>query len=85
MTKEVELVKTAIEYLLGGELLPENGWSEEDVQILENLLESDFEIVKKKEKEICMACYGTGWYDNCDKKGKPIPCGACQGTGVQQD
>ena len=32
-------------------------------------------------KKICTACNGSGWYDNCDKYGKSIPCGACDGTG----
>lgn len=49
-TREVELTKIAIEYLLGAELTPEHGWNEKDVQILEDLLEADFEIVKKEKK-----------------------------------
>jgi hypothetical protein len=37
-----------------------------------------------KRKHICTACNGTGWYDACDKKGNPIKCGACGGTGLEQ-
>ena len=29
----------------------------------------------------CVACNGSGWYDSTDSKGRPIPCGACEGTG----
>lgn len=38
-----------------------------------------------EEKERCTACNGSGWYDACDKKGNPIPCGACSGTGFETD
>ena len=45
--KEIKLIKTAIDYLLEAELLPENGWTEEDISILEELSEINFGIVKK--------------------------------------
>lgn len=32
----------------------------------------------------CTACNGSGWYDCCDKKGRPIPCGSCDGTGKER-
>ena len=37
----------------------------------------------QKGKKRCVACNGSGWYDNCDKNGNPIPCGACNGTGYE--
>lgn len=37
----------------------------------------------KEDKRICIACSGSGWYDNCDKQGNPILCGACDGTGYK--
>lgn len=42
--KEVELIKYSIEYLLGGELLEENGWTDETIGILENLYDREFDI-----------------------------------------
>ena len=29
----------------------------------------------------CVACSGSGWWDNLDRKGRQIPCGACDGKG----
>lgn len=47
MAKEVQLIKFAIDHLLGAELLSENGWSTEDIETLKKLNESDFDIVIK--------------------------------------
>lgn len=47
-SKEVELIKIAIDHLLGAGLAPDNGWTEEEIQMLRKLLSTDFEIVKKK-------------------------------------
>ncbi len=32
----------------------------------------------------CTACNGSGYYDSCDRKGNPIPCGSCEGTGKER-
>lgn len=29
----------------------------------------------------CIACAGSGYYDDTDSKGRPIPCASCKGTG----
>lgn len=31
----------------------------------------------------CTACNGSGHYDAVTKKGRPIPCGPCGGTGEE--
>ena len=46
-----------------------------------SLREITFKESKIKSKKKCTACNGSGWYDSCDKKGSPIPCGGCNGTG----
>jgi DnaJ-class molecular chaperone len=34
----------------------------------------------------CVACNGSGWYDNTDRWGKQPKCGCCKGTGrVRED
>lgn len=40
-----------------------------------------FDHVYKKKLIICVACNGSGWYDNTDQYGNSIPCGSCEGTG----
>lgn len=47
MTKEVSLIKEAVNYLLDAELLEENGWTKEDVEILKKISETKFELVWK--------------------------------------
>lgn len=42
--KVKKLIKTSVEYLLDGELLEENGWTKEDLIILNALMIKDFEI-----------------------------------------
>ena len=32
----------------------------------------------------CTACNGSGWYDNCDKKGRATPCSSCEGNGREK-
>ncbi len=44
MTKTEEMVKEAATHLLEGELLEENGWFKEDIDILTRLQKDDFEI-----------------------------------------
>jgi hypothetical protein len=34
-------------------------------------------------RQKCYACDGSGWYDNTDAQGNSIPCGACEGTGLE--
>jgi hypothetical protein len=29
----------------------------------------------------CVACVGSGYYDDLDRRGRPIKCGSCSGTG----
>ncbi|APF26599.1 hypothetical protein ACXATD_002637 [Clostridium sporogenes] len=48
MKKEVELIKEAVENLLNAELLEENGWTEEDIEILNKLKDKDFYITFKE-------------------------------------
>jgi DnaJ-class molecular chaperone len=31
----------------------------------------------------CGACAGSGWYDSTDRKGRPIACDCCEGTGKE--
>ena len=38
-TGEVEAIEEALEYLLGAELLPKNGWTDEVVESIESALE----------------------------------------------
>ena len=39
---------------------------------------------KQAEEEMtCYACSGSGYYDSCDKHGKPIKCSSCRGTGIR--
>lgn len=44
MSREIELIKEAVDRLLECELLPENGWTLEDIEILEKISDSDFEV-----------------------------------------
>lgn len=32
----------------------------------------------------CIACAGTGFYDAADRKGRPVKCAACRGTGKDE-
>lgn len=43
-TKAKELIKYALEYLNNAELLEENGWTLEDIELLNTLLNKDFDI-----------------------------------------
>ncbi|MBD5589243.1 hypothetical protein [Clostridium botulinum] len=57
MNKEVELIKEAVGNLLNAELLEENGWTEEDIEILNKLKDKDFDIIfKENEKIKCPYC-----------------------------
>lgn len=40
-----------------------------------------FNHVYKNKLVNCVACNGSGWYDNTDHHGNSIPCGGCEGTG----
>jgi DnaJ-class molecular chaperone len=42
------------------------------------------EAAKAADKQRCAACSGSGWYDSTDRKGRPVPCGGCDGTGKDQ-
>ena len=33
----------------------------------------------------CTACSGSGYYDMCDKKSRPIKCSCCEGTGKMRE
>lgn len=55
-----------------------------DLEEFDNFYDSAIESMNQERKEIrCSACNGSGWYDNCDKHGNPIPCGACNRTGLK--
>ncbi|WP_179089075.1 hypothetical protein [Paenibacillus odorifer] len=47
MEEVVELIKESVEYLLGAELLEENGWTKEKINILKKISREDFEILFK--------------------------------------
>jgi len=53
----------------------EGGGKEDVFSIKEYFLNT--EIVEER----CCACNGSGWYDNLDRYGRHIKCGACKGTG----
>lgn len=42
--KVVALIKNAVDHLLEAELREENGWTKEDVELLEKVSTQDFEI-----------------------------------------
>lgn len=39
----------------------------------------------KNYEQKCISCNGSGWYDNTDENGNSIPCGACDGTGLEDN
>lgn len=45
--KEVTLIKEAVEYLMGADLSEENGWSKDDIEMLNKLKKKDFSIIFK--------------------------------------
>lgn len=44
MEKVRNLIQRAVEYLSEAELLEENGWTEEDIELLEYIKTTDFEV-----------------------------------------
>lgn len=42
--KVKELIKYSLEHLKDTELLEENGWSEEDIKLIDTLINNDFDI-----------------------------------------
>lgn len=47
MDKEVELIKEAVNYMLGADLTDENGWTKEDIDILNKIKNKEFTIIFK--------------------------------------
>lgn len=47
--KAIELIKYSVDYLLGVDLRDENGWSEENIKILEKLRDTKFNIQFEEE------------------------------------
>lgn len=48
MSKDMELIKEAIEYTLGADLTEENGWAKEYIESLNKLKNEEFTITFKK-------------------------------------
>lgn len=40
-----------------------------------------YDYIYKKKLVLCIACNGSGWYDNTRPDGSSIPCGSCDGKG----
>lgn len=51
MSREVEIIVEAIDYLLGADLREENGWTEDTVNKLEELKKGEFILINKNEFE----------------------------------
>ncbi|MCP0917997.1 hypothetical protein MUB04_15775 [Acinetobacter indicus] len=43
---------------------------------------SNTSTITPKSPAICTACFGSGYYDGCDKDGNNIRCGDCNGEGT---
>jgi hypothetical protein len=76
MREALERAKETIERL--GDTASEYGvqdWVEKETKTIEQALAA------APETKTCSACAGTGYYDSADKKGNPIKCEACNGSG----
>jgi len=73
--------------LFKSKILAENRTLELNLKRLEECGKEDVFSVKEYilnteiVEERCCACNGSGWYDNLDRWGRHIKCGACRGTG----
>ena len=55
-------------------------WKERKIERIEHYLNNIYGWKLRN----CSACNGSGYYDSCDKKGRPIRCGSCEGTGKER-